>query len=215
MVGEQSLEDEIGRRLLRVVFHLVEFLENDLLLFVDLGLADLEVEEDVLLVAERELGVFRGKGDLEDREVLTGVRVEIGAVPPDVGADLLARAMGRSPEENAMFEEMDEPACRVGLVLGTDVEGRDDIQEGEFVLLVEKDAEAVVENEGTVRRLGRNGRRRAQANEDAPGRQKDGPPRHDPGIRGHGFSLQQIPCQFSIWAPGAPAVRSLYLRAFP
>ena len=66
---------------------------------------------------------------------------------PDVGSDAGPRPLRGAPEEDAVLEQMDETGRGVGLVLGAQAETGDDVEEGQVALLVEEDAEAVVEDE--------------------------------------------------------------------
>ena len=155
VTGEQGLDHEVDRRALRIVLHLAEFLEKDLLFAVEVVLAQGRAEEDVLLVPEPEVRVLRGERDLEDRQVLARVAVEVGAVAPNVGRDLGPRPRRRPAEEEAVLEEVDQAARLLGLVLGADVESGDDVDEREVALFVEEDPQAVIQDERAVRPGGR------------------------------------------------------------
>ncbi len=155
VTGEQGLDHEVDRRALRIVLHLAEFLEKDLLFAVEIVLAQGRAEEDVLLVPEPEVRMLRRERDLEDRQVLARVAVEVGAVTPNVGRDLGPRPRRRPAEEEAVLEEVDQAARLLGLVLGADVESGDDVDEGEVALFVEEDPQAVIQDERAVRPGGR------------------------------------------------------------
>jgi hypothetical protein len=68
-------------------------------------------------------------------------------VTADVGDGIRAGSPARSPEEDAVLEEVGEPRGGVRLVLGADVESGDDVDQRQVAFLVKKNAEPVVEDE--------------------------------------------------------------------
>jgi hypothetical protein len=203
MSGEQSLEDEVGRVPLGVVLHLAVLFQDDVLLLVELGLAQVEPEEDLLLVPESELGVLGRQRDLEHGEVLPGVGVEVGSVPADFGADLRPGTVGRPAEQDAVLEQVNESVGFIGLVLGSDVEAGDDMEERQIVLFEEEDAEAVVEDE--VPAWIRGAQEDGKSGQIDSG-QKAGPAAGGaPSIPAHGQALKQLPCQSIIRHQGLPS----------
>jgi hypothetical protein len=147
MAIEEASHDEVDPVPLRIVIRLVHLFEDHGFFLVQVGLGEGEVKKDFLLVPKGEIGLARGKGDLEEGQVLAGVGVEVGAVSADIAADLVPGPGPRAPEKEAVLEEVGDPVARVGLILGPRVDGHDDVDEGKVVLLIEKNIEPVGQNE--------------------------------------------------------------------
>jgi len=124
------------------------------------------------------------------------VGVEIGAVSADIGPDLFAGPAGRPAEEDAVLEEVDDPRRRVRLILGADVEARDDVEERQIAFFQEEDPETVVEDKIAARIIGRD--------KDGGGEQNDPQGDGDPRPREGGFSKPT-----STIAPGCNLPASL------
>ena len=72
--------------------------------------------------------------------------VEIGAVPPDVAADLAPRTGFCPPEKNAVLEDVDEAARLCVFVLAAQVDGCRHIDQWDAAFLQEEHLEPVVED---------------------------------------------------------------------
>ena len=203
MALEQALHDEVGPVPLGIVLRMIHLFQDDGFLFVKVRLAQREIEQDLLLVAEREVGVFRGQGDLEDDQILPRVGVIVGAVAPDISADLGRGPSGGAAEEEAMLEEVDDAVGFGGFILGPEVDRRRDTDERQAMLLIEGNAKPVFEDEGSARILFLgSGGEAGQREQDENGEQRPDPP----GLvkSGHRLSQVQLLYQFITTPPLPP-----------
>ncbi len=212
---EQGPCDERGGALPGVVRDHPDLFQDDLLLLGKLAGIDIEVEEDLLLVGEAEVGPVGRQGDLEGGQVEARVGVEIGAVPADVASDLGPAPPLGAAEEDAVFEDVDETVRPGGLVLDADVHGRGDVDEGKAPFLEEDDPEAVHERERLASGRGRGG----GSGEGQAGYKDDqGPPeRSFPFVHAH-LSMQQtcrVPAPLGPRPSSRGPVPSTFTRGVP
>lgn len=130
-----------------IVLHVTDLIQEDRLFFLKALGVDFQVKEDVFLVLEAEGGVFRWKRHDKECDIVSGVRVDIGAMAADVHRDLIPRAGFRPPEEDIMFKEMGQPRNVRVFVFGPGIDRGRDVDQRQARSLEKKDPEAVVQDE--------------------------------------------------------------------
>jgi hypothetical protein len=144
MAGKKSAEKPGQGVALRVVVELADLLQDDLLFLVQLFLPDLEIKQDILLVAKGEISETGWTAQLEEGHIPARVGIEVGSMAADLPADLISRSLSRPSEKDSMFQKMSQAVGVVRFVFGSEIEGADHMDKGEIVAFVEINLKAVI-----------------------------------------------------------------------